>query len=191
MVCWVEPNASGVQRWEVSTLILPPWSTPSALGVPPGALRDIHHAGQDALGQAGRDDQLASLIPHMHQVSIADTSCGCIHGIDEDPLRESLLQPVIVGMRGMDPCQAVMPDGLQRIFFDLSSFDCGDSVASLETDFPIRGCIWELPGFRPVCPSRTGSWKRSRFYRWGSVKGYFCGISAEIGKRNCRLYDRF
>ena len=89
---------------------------PIRVWVPPGSLRDIHHARQDAPGQAGMDDQLAAIIPDTYQVAIPDTPGGCIQGVDEDALGESLLQPVIIGMRGMHPGQAVMPDGLQRIF---------------------------------------------------------------------------
>ena len=85
------------------------------IGFPPCALRNIHHAGQDARRDSGRDDQLAALIPDADKVAIVDVSCGGVYRVDENSLRESLLQPVVVVVRGVDSRKGVMSDGLQRI----------------------------------------------------------------------------
>ncbi len=39
---------------------------------PPGTLGDVHHAGQDARGDAGGDDQFAAIVPDADQVAIVD-----------------------------------------------------------------------------------------------------------------------
>ncbi len=86
------------------------------IGFPPCALRNIHHARQNARGDSGRDDQLAALIPHADKVAVVDVSCGGVYRVDENSLRECLLQPVVVGVRGVDSRKGVMSDGLQGIF---------------------------------------------------------------------------
>ncbi len=82
------------------------------IGLPPCALRNIHHARQNARRNSSRDDQLAAIIPHADKVAVVNVSCGGINRVDENSLRECLLQPVIVGVRGVDSRKGVMSDGL-------------------------------------------------------------------------------
>ncbi len=83
------------------------------IGFPPCALRNVHHARQNARGDSGGDDQLAALIPHADKVAVVDVSCGGVYRVDENSLRECFLQPVVVGVRGVDSRKGVMSDGLQ------------------------------------------------------------------------------
>jgi len=79
---------------------------------PPCALWNVHYARQNARSNSGRDDQLAALIPHADKVAVVDVSCGGVYRVDENSLRECFLQPVIVGVRGVDSREGVMSDGL-------------------------------------------------------------------------------
>ncbi len=83
------------------------------IGFPPRALRNVHHARQNAWRDSGWDDQLAALIPHADKVAVVDVSCGGVYRVDENPLWEGFLQPIIVGVRGVDSRKGVMSDGLQ------------------------------------------------------------------------------
>ena len=85
------------------------------IGFPPCALRNIHHARQNARRDSGRDDQLAALVPYADKVAVVDVSCGGVYRVDENPLREGFLQPVVVGVRGVDSRKGVMSDGLQSV----------------------------------------------------------------------------
>ena len=51
------------------------------VGLPPRALRNVDHAGQDARGQAGGDDQLAPVVPDTRQVSVTDAPGGRVEGL--------------------------------------------------------------------------------------------------------------
>lgn len=82
------------------------------IGFPPCALRNIHDARQNTRRDSGGDDQLATIIPHADKVAVVDVSYGSVYRVDENSLRESLLQPVVVGMCGVDSRKRVMPDGL-------------------------------------------------------------------------------
>ena len=75
------------------------------IGFPPCALRNIHHARQDARRDAGRDDQLAALVPDADKVAVVDVSCGGVYRVDENSLREGFFQPVVVVVRGVDACR--------------------------------------------------------------------------------------
>ena len=88
-----------------------------AVGIrfPPCALRNVHYARQYARRDSRKDNQLAALIPHADKVAVVDVSCGGVYRVDENSLRECLLQPVIVGMCRVDSREGVMPDGLQCI----------------------------------------------------------------------------
>ena len=85
------------------------------IGLPPCALRNVHHARQNARSDSGRNHQLAALIPHADKVAVGDVSCGGVYRVDENPLRDGFLQPVIVSVRGVDSRKRVMSDGLQSV----------------------------------------------------------------------------
>ena len=85
------------------------------IGFPPCALRNVHHARQNARRDSGRNDQLAAIIPHVDKVAVVDVSCGGVNRVDENSLGEGFLQPVVVSMRGVDSRKGVMSDGLQSV----------------------------------------------------------------------------
>ncbi len=86
------------------------------VGFPPRALRNVYYARQNARRNSGWDDQLTAVIPHADKVAVVDISCGGVNRVDENSLRECLLQPVVVGVRGMDSRKCVMSDSLQSVF---------------------------------------------------------------------------
>ena len=112
IVCCVVPNANGVQRWEVSTLIQPPRSTPCSSGsyqapcgmsITPGMIRTVRRQGRIT----------RPFIKDFHMIAVFDSApCG-INGINENPLRKSFFQPIIIVVSGMDAVECVMSDSLK------------------------------------------------------------------------------
>ncbi len=84
-------------------------------GSPPGALGKIDHAGKNPGGDPGGDDQRTPIIPDPHGIAVAEASRFRIDRVDEQSLRKRLLQPIVIGMGGMDPGKSMMPDGLKGI----------------------------------------------------------------------------
>ncbi len=84
-------------------------------GSPPGALGKIDHAGKNPGSDPGGDDELASIVPDPHRIAVADASRFRIDRVDEQSLGKCLLQPIVIGMGGMDPGKSMMPDGLKGI----------------------------------------------------------------------------
>ena len=152
--------------------------------LPPGALRDIDHAGQDARGDAAGSTSCAALVPDADQVAIPDAACGGVERVDEDALREGLLQPVVVVVGGVHPCQGVMPDGLQRVFFAPGLLVLGERA------FPFLDVLGHGREFRPGLPMSYSVLEKISILPLGVFSGYFCGIAAEIGKGDGWLGDR-
>ena len=86
---------------------------------PPRTLGDVYHAGQDARGDAGGDDQFPAIVPDADEVAIVDAPFSCVDGVDEDALGEGFAQPVVVVVGGVDTSQGVVAEGLQRRFNDV------------------------------------------------------------------------
>ena len=79
----------------------------------PRSLWDIHHAGHDAQGDATGQYQRSAPVEDFNFIAIRyPTLCG-VDRVDKDPLWEGLSQPVVIIVRGVDPLQGVVSDGLQ------------------------------------------------------------------------------
>ena len=119
IVCCAVPKASGVHRSEVSTLTDPRRSTPLLVGRPPGPLRNVDHARQDAIRHPAGQDRRPTVVEDLDLVSIGDAARLGVQLVEKHPLREGLLKPVHVVVCRVHPAHIVMPHRLERVFLCL------------------------------------------------------------------------
>jgi hypothetical protein len=116
MVCWAFPNASGVHFSEVRVFTEPPSSYPFFIGFPPGSLGNGYHTRQYAGSDPAGQDHRSPFVVNLRFLTVLQAPFLCIYGIDKQPLRKCLTQPVHIIHCGMHAGHVVRTNDLQGKF---------------------------------------------------------------------------